>query len=614
MCGICGVINFDNSLVSDQKIQSMMKVMKHRGPNDDGLFIDKNVGFGFVRLSIIDLSSSGHQPFKSDDERFVLIFNGEIYNYLEIKIELEALGHEFRTKTDTEVLLKSYVQWGEQAFHRFNGMWALAIYDVHEKTVFFSRDRYGIKPFYYYQSENSFYFASEINALLAIKESKNEANLSVIYNYLVYNKTEQNKETFFKEIYKLLHGESLQLPVGKKPNEIRPKKWYNLAREITKNPGFKNSSDYKELLIDAVKIHLRSDVSIGVSFSGGIDSTAIAGLILEQHNVVKLETFSAVYEQYFVSDEKKFIDIFENNKLEKNFIYPNFKGFLEEMDEFISCQSEPTPTTSPYSQFKVMQQASKKVQVMLDGQGADEQLAGYHYFFGFYFKDLFKKMKWFKLLKEIFYYIKLHNSFFALKTFFFFLLPTRMRSNLKISEIKHLNLEFLKDNKKDLSISENLYGSSSLKDALVNHFEYKLEHLLKWEDRNSMHFSIEARVPFLDHRLVEKTLASQMDLIIRNGESKHILREALKGIIPEEIRIRRDKIGYVTPEDDWFRTEELRSFILDLFQSEKFKSRAIFDVDKVLEMYKKHYNNEKNSSREIWKCINLELWYRKYID
>jgi Asparagine synthase (glutamine-hydrolyzing) len=260
-----------------------------------------------------------------------------------------------------------------------------------------------------------------------------------------------------------------------------------------------------------------------------------------------------------------------------------------------------------------MQLAHGRVKVLLDGQGADEQLAGYHYFFGYYFKELFEKMRWLRLASEIKHYLQNHKSIYALKAFAYLYLPFGLGADYKQkSSAVHSNF------KQQIGIgSENvnsLINSKSLNAVLINHFEYKLEHLLKWEDRNSMWFSIESRVPFLDYRLVEASLSQHPDLVINKGNTKALLREAIKGIVPEKIRTRQDKIGFQTPEDNWFRKDFYKDFIYDLLNSGSFKNRNLIDHKYAGSLYKKHLDNKINISKDIWKWINLELWFREFID
>jgi asparagine synthase (glutamine-hydrolysing) len=615
MCGIAGIIAKCNSKIDEEAILTMIHTMKHRGPDDEGVFIDGNVGLGFVRLSIIDLSMSGHQPMLSEDKKFVLIFNGEIFNYIEIKDELIKKGYIFNTETDTEVVLNSFLEWGEDCQHRFNGMWAFAIYSIENGTLFISRDRYGIKPFYYYENDEIFAFASEIPPLLSILKEGPEANYQAIFDYLVFNRTDQSIETFFKSILKLQHGYCLAINIKENFVVSKPKKWYDLRHEIKKNKSSVFTVDeFKAILYDAINIRLRSDVPIGVCLSGGLDSSTIVSTLIKKFDIKDLSTFSAVYKRGQFGDETPFIKLYEGEPMNMYYTYPNHSSLLNDLDRFVEIHAEPIPSTGPYAQYKVMELASKNVVVTLDGQGADEMLAGYHYFFGFYFKDLLRKLRLARLTKEIYLYVKIHKSIFGLKTFIYFLLPTALRVKSRVSEKSYINREFVQNFSKSNSIAGKLYASNSLNEALINHFEYKLEHLLKWEDRNSMAFSLEARVPFLDHRLVEATLSADGRDIIVDGMTKAPLREAMKGILPDLIRLRVDKTGFDTPQDEWFRDDEWQKFVYEILNSKKFVDRNIINVEKAKSFYRKHLNKDINISQEIWKWIHLELWFRKYID
>ena len=615
MCGICGIITLDNSFVSKEPmVKKMMSAIKHRGPDDEGVFSTETLSLGFVRLSIIDLSSLGHQPFQSEDGRYIMTFNGEIFNYIELRDELISLGFDFKTNTDTEVLLKAYIAWGEKALDKLNGMWAMLVYDKKKNKIFISRDRYGIKPFYYSQHEGSLYYGSEIPAILAGVENKFEADNQIIFDYLVYNKTEHTSSTFFKGIKKLMHGHSITIDLNSSEKKIEIKKWYDIKERIKQNDGFKNEDEFKDYFVNSVKLRLRSDVPVGVCLSGGLDSSAITSIIIDELGKEDLNTFSAVFDNNFIGDESKFINLYKDKKGNRNYIHPSADILFDDLDNFIACHAEPCPTTSPYAQYKVMQLAKQNVVVTLDGQGADELLGGYHYFFGFYFKDLLKKWNIIRLIKEMYLYFKIHRSIFAFKTFIFFLLPKKIRTKVKVSNSGFFNKEFIEKYSDKNIISDNLYASESLQESLINHFEYKLEHLLKWSDRNSMNFSVESRVPFLDYRLVEKTLATPSELIIKDGMTKHLLRKSMKGVLPEIIRNRVDKIGFATPQDDWFRTEKWKLKIWEIIKSDTFANRGYFEVQKVHELFQKHLDKEINIAREIWKWIHLELWFRKYID
>jgi asparagine synthase (glutamine-hydrolysing) len=608
MCGICGIVNFDGQIVKQSNLKFMMDCMKHRGPDDSGIFIDKNIGLGFVRLSIIDLSSFGHQPMADASNRYYLIYNGEVYNYLELRKELVQSGFKFKSNTDSEVVLYSFIKWGKDCLSHFNGMFSFLVYDTKERKIFIARDRFGIKPLYYYSDNSKFICASEILPILKIIGNKPEENNRAIFDYLAFNRTDQDETTFFKDIKKLQHGKYLTI----EQNDIKINEWYNLKDNL-KSP-FVSSEEFKDYFVSSVGLRLRSDVPVGVCLSGGLDSSSITSVLLNDFNKSDLNTFSAVYDSEYKCNESEYIK--EYSGLLNNMYYttPTANSLFEDMDNFIKIHNEPVPSTGPYAHYKVMELAQKHVVVTLDGQGADELLAGYHYFFGVYYKELLRHFKLLKLASENYYYYKYHHSNYAFKTFLYFLLPSYLKTNLRVTEKKYLSDGFVNKYSKGNIITDELFNIPDLHSALLNHFEYKLEHLLKWEDRNSMCFSLESRVPFLDYRIVEKALSLQSSAIIDNGFTKIILRNAMKNIIPEKIRNRKDKIGFDTPEDVWFRSDRFKSFIYDMIDSESFKQRGYYDIGKIKSLYKSHLDNKINISKDIWKWINLELWFRKFID
>jgi asparagine synthase (glutamine-hydrolysing) len=610
MCGIAGIFHLKKQDIELSKIDQMVKDLHHRGPDDHGIEKFGHLALGFVRLSIIDLSPAGHQPMQTTDGRYTITFNGEIFNYLELRQELEQLGHSFITKTDTEVLLKSYVQWGKECLHRFNGMWAFVIYDQLLDQLFAARDRFGVKPFYYVQEDDILFWCSEIPPLLRAVSTSPAANEQAVFDYLVFNRTDQTEATFFKNIYKLQHGCTLTIDRG----QIEISKWYDLRKQVKLSSGFKSAHEFLEAFKSSIQLRLRSDVPIGVCLSGGLDSSAIVSTIVQDFGIDNLQTFSAVYKKGDVGDESTFIQELSKLVPEMHKIYPDGQTLMDDLDRFISAHAEPIPSTGPYAQFKVMELAKGKVVVTLDGQGADEELAGYHYFFGFYFKDLFLSLKWLTLCKELYWNYKHHKSLLGVKSFLYFLLPSSIKTKSRVSQFNLLHRNFVAAFSTTNSVAGNIYGSKSLNDALLDHFEYKLEHLLKWEDRNSMFFSLEARVPFLDYRLVEKTLASSADKKIKNGMTKAILREAMMGKLSEKIRVRKDKTGFDTPQDRWFREDKWVHFMYDIFQSEEFRSREIVNVDRAIGLLRAHQAGKIKAAKELWKLLHLELWYRKFID
>ncbi len=617
MCGISCIVRLDGAPAGQSELKAMMAAMKHRGPDDEGTFTEGAVGLGFVRLSILDLSPAGHQPMFSGDERYVVVFNGEIFNYIELREELKSKGHTFRTQTDTEVLLAAYREWGEEMLHHLNGMWAFILYDRREKTLFCTRDRYGIKPFYYYLDQERLVIGSEIPAILAVLGKKPHPDPAAVFDYLVFNRTDQTDRTFFAEIKKLDHGHCFKWRVDgpNRTHDGRPetKRWYDLRKEL-KEP-FGNAGEFRDMFASSIGMRLRSDVPVGVCLSGGLDSSSITSVLLKDYDKKDLCTFSSVYGAGQYGDESSFIHLYKDALQNMYYIYPDEHTLMADIDPFVRAHAEPVPTTGPYAQFKVMELARQHVTVTLDGQGADEALGGYHYFYGFFFKDLLKSFSLGRLSSEMVQYLVKHRSLMGIKSFLYFLLPESGRMGLRNMNNGFVHPDFYHAFAgQPNAIAGELYGSAGLHDALVNHFEYKLEHLLKWEDRNSMWFSIEARVPFLDYRLVERTLSLGREQIIRNGMTKHILREAMKGTLPEPIRMRRDKTGFGTPQDEWFRTPGFQRYLQELLDSPSFAARGVIEVNKAREIFRKHTQGEGNYGNTLWKFIHLENWYRQFID
>lgn len=605
MCGICGIHNFNQNDVNVNHITSMMSYMKHRGPDSDGVWSDANTGFGFVRLSIIDLSADGNQPMNDESNNFTIVFNGEIYNYIELRDELIQKGYNFRTKTDTEVLLKGYIEWGSAVLAKCNGMFAFAIHNKITGEIFAARDRYGVKPFYYYYDNDKFVFCSEIVPILKTFPELRKVNDESIYNYFVFNRTDYNEDTFIENIKRLPHGSYLTIN-----KEVKIHEWYNLKERVSLN---ESNSNLKDLLVSSIGLRLRSDVPVGLCLSGGLDSSSIASILLNNYGLNGLQTFSAVYSKSYEFDETEYINEYKGLLNNMNFITPSADTLFEDKEKFVLAQGEPVPSTSPYAQYKVMQLAHGKVKVTLDGQGADEQLAGYHYFYGNYFKELFLTFKFLKLFNEIRLNYKIHNSLYSFKTFLYFMLPENMKTGVRAKKYGYLNNDFNNLYKNNNFISGKLYSSGSLNEALLNHFNYKLEHLLKWEDRNSMNFSIEARLPFLDYRIVEYILSLPSSSKIYKGQTKFILREEMKGILPEKIRKRHSKIGFDTPEDNWFRSKSFIEFVNDIISSNVFRQSNYFNVNAVKNLHNDHISNKRNVSKEIWKWINYYLWYENII-
>lgn len=607
MCGICGIIKFNNEPAQEESIRKMMHIMKHRGPDDEGVFIDQNVVLGFVRLSILDLSPSGHQPMLSHDGRYVIVFNGEVYNYIELKDELSG-KYNFITRTDTEVVLAAYQEWGASCLDKFNGMWAFAIYDKKTKEIFCARDRFGIKPFYYYHNDKQFVFASDIPSILSVMPVAISPNEQIIFDYLAFGRTDQNENTFFNEIKKMQHGHYCRFKDNQ--SKVHFTRWYKLSE--SKRDPIVDSAELKALIKSAIELRMRSDVPVGVSLSGGIDSSSIVSLLSKEMGYGDLYTFSSVYKENHRANEKSKIDLvkLKNSK----FVYPSAETFIDDMDELLKGQSEPFSTSAIYAQFKVMQLAKKNVTVLLDGQGADEYFAGYQYFHGFYYKGLLKSLRLLKLASESLSYLKKNKNFLNIKYLTYCISPAFLKRRRTLHEGFFLEKNFYKNNVMNSDILNNLYESNNLKESIENHFEYKLEHLLKWEDRNSMYFSLESRLPFLDYRLVEGVNNSPEDTRIHKGTLKYILRKSMSELVPKEILSDRNKIGYATPEDLWFRSEIFKSFLSKRLTRNDHISEKYLNLKSVKNLINEHIAGRNNYSNEIWRWLNLEMWLGKYFN
>jgi len=626
MCGIAGIYNLNNESVSQDTLKRMGDIIRHRGPDDEGLWIDRNIGFGHRRLSIIDLSPAGHQPMSNEDKTIWITYNGEVYNYIELRPELEAKGHRFISHTDTEVILHAYEEYGEECLNKFNGMFAFCLWDSRQNKLFCARDRFGIKPFYYYFDAKMFAFASEIKALLENKGIEKRPNNQIICDYLVYGYLDHTEETFFARIKQLPPAHYLVIKDGKLSRkrywDLNPDEKYESSNDL------KYAQRFYELFEDSIRLRLRSDVPVGTCLSGGLDSSSIVcvvnnllwGQTLNIQGLTPMQkTFSSCFEDK-TYDEREFIqEVINKTKVEANFTFPDGKKLFDIIPEVIWHQDEPFGSTSIFAQWHVMQLArAKGVIVLLDGQGADELLAGYHGYYDFYFTDLIKTFQFKRLIQELDLYSKYH-SYSKLSTlvrlirpFLPYSLSSYLKSILKTKISSWVDPDFVKTYQRKIVSVQKYKGC--LDDHLYQFFtNSSLPALLHYEDRNSMAFSVEARVPFLDYRLVEFIFSLPSSQKIRDGITKIVLRNAMKGILPEKVRMRMDKMGFVTPADVWFRTVA-KEKILEIFNSDSFRNRGYFNVREIKKEFDTHCRGEKDMHFTIWRWINLELWLQRFFD
>jgi len=603
MCGISGIIYQNNKTVKKDEIEHINKLIQHRGPDDEGYFFEKNFAFGHRRLSILDLSQDGHQPMHYLN-RYTITYNGEIYNYIEIKKELLSLGHHFFSHTDTEVILASYAQWGEKCVEKFNGMWAFAIYDKENETIFCSRDRFGIKPFYYTQVDNKFVFGSEIKQLLEFYTER-FVNKKILIDFLVAGAIEHSNETFFENIYKLEQSHNLLYDLN--TQDIKIKKYYTLSdnvedKELTIDESI---SSYKESLNYAIELRLRSDVKVGSCLSGGLDSSAISTIAGEKYYKESGKKLMAIHAKSIEkkSDESEYAKIVaESSNLDLHIVEPQNSDFLENIDELIYTMEEPYGGASVFMQYFVMKEAKKlNCKVMLDGQGGDETLLGYNRYFVLYLKEILKKegiRVFFKEIKKI----KENSSQSSFKILFYLL--GMSLASLRIHVHKH-DFSFIKTNYLSLSNYSFVYdiAKASNNDKALQNLEImktNLPLLLKVEDKNSMRNSIETRLPFIDYNCIEKSLSIKSQFKMKNGWTKYILRKIIDPILPKSIVWRKNKFAFEAPSDIWIKEMDKNILLNSKILNE------ISNIDNLLTKY------DTLKSEYKWRLINITKWEQIY--
>ena len=599
MCGINGFTWPDKNLV-----MMMCEKTRNRGPDDEGIFVDENVSLGHRRLSIIDLSPKGHQPMSSEEKTAWIVYNGEVYNFREIRQELETKGRRFDSRTDTEVILQSYLQWGTESFDRFNGMWAFAIYDKKNMEIILCRDRFGIKPLYYHIGPKGLVFSSMISGILC-HNVQTAPNDRAIMQYLSFNLEQHTKETFFKNIYSLEPG--CYLIWDLKTNTCKITKWY--SPKIRENTS---SEAVKEAFIESVRSQTVADVPIGSCLSGGLDSSSIV-CVLNRFLEYPFFTFSFQAPNTPIDETKYILEVGRNTNTKQFFTQLSADDFLSEVGDFVTSLEEPVLSMSPYAQYRVMKLAHQQgAKVLLDGQGGDEIFAGYVYYFSYRYWGLFKQLHLLKLMREWYYYVRNFKNFFPIGMFGFMTLPKVIQrlvwKNVLNNWVNHDLLKELCGNEFDPR-----WDRISLAEALkLTLFSTAIPHLLFWEDKNSMRWSIESRVPFLDVHLVETALSQEPEAKLKDGRTKATYKEAVKDILPPLIYNRKDKIGFAAPAKELLKEPKVAEFCRDIFYSESFKNRPYWKWEKVLDKFYEHTEGSKNHERTIWKCLNLELWLRSF--
>jgi asparagine synthase (glutamine-hydrolysing) len=637
MCGIAGIVRCDGKFINKDQLAQMCSIMRHRGPDDEGYSLYDNqkgsvtsyagddtnpllnlkkltessgcfsIGFAFRRLSILDLSVAGHQPMISDDQRFMLVFNGEIYNYKELRADLEQIGFTFKSNSDSEVVLASYIAWGSDSVKKFNGMWSICIFDAQKKILFASRDRFGVKPFYYAIVSGEFIFASEIKQIVPFFDGNLTVEDDVVFRYLHDGSKDYSSNTFFKGISQLEPGFSLTYENGKIETD---RYWdFEINDTYTDISSENIENEFSRLLISSVEYRYRADVPVGVALSGGLDSSSIA-VMVNQLSKSPLKSFTVVYDDSKY-DEREYANIVAKSiSCTRYECAPTVTGLNEELDEMIHHMEEPIRSISTYSQWCLMRDVKKSgVTVLLEGQGADELLGGYHWYYENLFNDLISSFSIVKLCNEISCYAKNHDQ------------PTvSVAIDAVKNWVKQKIILIVRPKKKF-----NLLSRGVIKDAQgeTSRFKYMLgaqlnyglrcliRELLNYGDKTSMKFSVENRVPFLDYRLVEFVTKLPLSQKIYNGKTKVLLRESLKSILPAEIYNRYDKLGFATPQEMWQRNELKEAIWKELMVGGILESKY-FETEHAKTYVNDYFAGKHNDYSFVWRCYNFSRWLKIY--
>jgi asparagine synthase (glutamine-hydrolysing) len=634
MCGIFGLINSHNKAINKTLFKSSAKLMNHRGPNAYGQWgIENHLELAHLRLSIVDLSTESNQPFFSNCEQYVVVFNGEIYNYVELREQLKALGYKFKTESDTEVLLNSYIEWGEECVSNFNGDWSFAIYDLKHEKLFCSRDRFGVKPFNYAIVDGNFIFSSEIKSILNYYSHLKQPNYNVIANYCRTSVGAQHEETWFKDVLRLQPAHNLVYCKG----QLTKYRYWTYPTETNSQISFDDAKNvYKELFIDSIKIRMRSDVPIGATLSAGIDSNSIL-FSLKQFNKQRLHTFTASFEsmEYDIKEKdiytQKNLDIDEANvvrnatqnlNVDTHFVKANFNNFINDLKNLIFYLESGHSSTAILPLMQVLAAARKEVTVVLEGQGADEML-GYQqkHFISMVIESLrdLKLKKALDIIKanshtySVGYGIKMYlrylsneyniiNKMYEYKSGINKIFGYKLKSFYKMKDYPF-------DNKMNLKFDSNLN-----KEFYRQHIG-GLVNLLHYGDALSMANSIESRLPFMDYRLVEFVFTLPWEFKINLDLAKYIHRETMKGIVPESILNNPIKFGFNTPISQFFKYKNnLNIKPLDILLSDQCLNRGLFDKKNLLKLVNDHNSNKQNHSTLLYRILSVELWFQTFID
>lgn len=616
MCGICGIYLYGDELVGRQLLSEMSKTLAHRGPDNEGIFVSNHVGLAHRRLSVIDLSEQANQPFYSENKRYTIAYNGEIYNYLELKEKLEINGFRFRTTSDTEVILAAYQVYGASVFETLEGMFAIAIYDNEKQQLILARDSLGIKPLYYYRDENRVIFASEIKAILENNNVNKEINQQALVEYLWYGNA-LGENTIYRQIAEFPNGKYAVISEKK----IFFKKFHQFNQDNKSVAEDQAIEQVRDLLETSVKKHMISDVPIGIFLSGGIDSSAITAFAA-QNSSQPIKTYSVKFDfDKGVNELPLARKVAERYKTDHHEIEIKGKDLPHIIETLVDAHDEPFADAANIPLYLLTQQLKGEVKVVLQGDGGDELFGGYSRY-----KALSELKKWRRLKPMISILNKIPiraNKFLQIKRFLIAItekdenkrrallltMETEQESPLRVLKTKYQ--EVLKTYNPFLryqEVGEVLKDRNSIQKMFYTDMQIILKDtFLEKVDKSTMQNAIEVRVPFLDKPLVDYCLRISANVKLKNGEQKYLLKKALRGIVPDEILDGKKK-GFGVPYGFWLQQSLQEYFWEQLGQP---YSGVIFDSKEIQKMYQEHLKDKGNYGYILWKILILAVWLNK---
>jgi asparagine synthase (glutamine-hydrolysing) len=599
MCGIAGFAGSDADL-----LERMLRSIVHRGPDGQGTEVGTHFSIGMRRLAIVDVAT-GDQPLYSDDRNLALVFNGEIYNARELRAELERKGRRFTTDhSDTEVILRGFEEWGPDVVLHLTGMFAFAISDARKGELFLARDRLGIKPLYYVDAP-AFTFASELKAIFQDSRIARRPDLDVVRRFVLYRVHDDGEHTFFEGVKRLLPGHTM---IVRPDGIVKIERYWNPSV----NPEFTSSrsdDDYAQefaaLWDEVLARHVISDVPVGVPLSGGLDSSGVVSTLARlmdsgtSLHTEGLYTFSALYPGQSI-DESEFVHEVERAVgSTPHYVYPQADAFWDEIMDWVWFQEEPTIASAPYAYYSVYRLASEYVKVMVSGNGGDELLAGYIPYFRAYLSSAIAQHQYLAGAREIVKGWDLYKKFAA--DMVRARLPGRHANPITAREVMTTGAR------------NEFIAHKNLNERLASDvLQFSTPDLLRYEDKNSMAFSIESRVPFLDHEMVEYIFSLPIDQKIKGGWNRAVYRNAMKGRMPEKNRLRRSKIGFTNPDITWMKGRA--DFLAEVFASPELASRDLYDTPALKRTWQEYLAGRPGDGLIFWRVLVTELWMRRYID